>query len=152
MAEPDRVEVPRLLEGGLHVDDRGSVAFVNPFDFRGVKRCYLVSNHRQGFVRAWHGHRRESKYVTAVHGAAIVCAVAIDDWEHPSKDAVVHRYVLSEAKPAVLYIPAGYANGSMSLTRDAKLMFFSTSSLEESLGDDIRFDSRYWNPWEVEER
>jgi dTDP-4-dehydrorhamnose 3,5-epimerase len=40
----------------------------------------------------------------------------------------------------------------MSLTDDTKIMFFSTSSLEESLNDDFRFDSRFWNPWEVEER
>ena len=55
-------------------------------------------------------------------------------------------------KPAVLYLPAGYANGFMSLTDDATLMFFSTSTVEESRGDDIRFDARYWNAWEVVER
>jgi hypothetical protein len=31
-------------------------------------------------------------------------------------------------------------------------MFFSTSTLEESLRDDIRFPARYWDPWQVEER
>jgi dTDP-4-dehydrorhamnose 3,5-epimerase len=40
----------------------------------------------------------------------------------------------------------------MSLTEDAKLMFFSTSTLEESMGDDIRFDSRYWDIWNTVER
>ena len=144
--------VLHLMEGGLAVDDRGEVAFVNGFHFEGVKRFYLVSNHRAGFVRAWHAHRREAKYVMVVQGAAIVAAVAIDDWEHPSRDAQVHRYVLSAQKPAVLYIPAGYANGFMSLTADTKLMFFSTSTLEESRGDDVRYDARYWDAWQVIER
>ena len=31
-------------------------------------------------------------------------------------------------------------------------MFFSTSTLDESLGDDIRFPARYWDPWQVDER
>ena len=53
---------PTLIDGGLSVDDRGQVAFANGFDFEGVKRFYLVSNHRQGFVRAWHAHRREAKW------------------------------------------------------------------------------------------
>jgi len=143
---------PTLFAGGLAADDRGELGFVNDFHFEGVKRFYTVSNHRQGFVRAWHAHRREAKYVTAVSGAAVVGAVAIDDWEKPGTGLPVHRFVLSAHKPVVLYIPPGYANGFMSLTQDLKLMFFSTSTLEESAGDDIRFDSRHWDIWNVVER
>jgi dTDP-4-dehydrorhamnose 3,5-epimerase-like enzyme len=143
---------PRLLVGDLAVDDRGEVGFVNDFDFAGVKRFYTVRNHQRGFVRAWHGHRREAKYVTVVAGAALIAAVKVDNWEKPSKDLPVTRYVLSAARPRVLHIPAGYANGFMSLTDDARLMFFSTSTLAESQGDDIRFDARHWDVWTVEER
>jgi dTDP-4-dehydrorhamnose 3,5-epimerase-like enzyme len=143
---------PQLIEGALSVDDRGEVAFVNEFNFEGVQRFYAVSNHARGFVRAWHAHRHESKYVTVVVGAAVVGAVLVDNWEKPSRDAKVDRYVLSAGKPAVLYIPAGYANGFMSLTADTKMMFFSTSTVAESKEDDVRFDARYWDPWEVTER
>jgi dTDP-4-dehydrorhamnose 3,5-epimerase len=146
------MEEPRVLTGNLHVDDRGEVGFVNDFDFSGVKRFYSVSNHRQGFIRAWHGHKHESKYVTVVEGAALIGAVPVDDWSNPSKSAPVTKKVISARKPSVLYIPAGYCNGFMSLTSDAKLMFFSTSSVEQSLGDDIRFESRYWDIWHAEER
>lgn len=145
-------DAPRLMEGGLAVDDRGSVGFVNDFDFAGVKRFYTVTNHRAGFVRAWHAHRREAKYVTVLQGAAVVGAVRIDDWEKPSRDSKVDRYVLCAHKPSVLYIPAGYANGFMSLTDDTLLAFFSTATLEESRGDDVRFDVRHWDIWNVIER
>jgi dTDP-4-dehydrorhamnose 3,5-epimerase len=78
--------------------------------------------------------------------------VSIDDWERPSREAKVYRFVLSAAKPEILHIPGGYANGSMALTPDARLMVFSTTTLEESLADDFHFDARYWNPWEIVER
>lgn len=148
----DKSEAPKIIDGDLAVDDRGQVTFINGFDFKGVKRFYMVSNHKQGFVRAWHAHKKEAKYVLVVKGSAVVAAVAIDNWDKPSKDAEVNRYVLSEKKPKVLYIPAGYANGFMSLTEDAQIIFFSTSTLDESLGDDIRYDARYWDVWTAEER
>ena len=87
-----------------------------------------------------------------VKGSALIGAVQIDDWDNPSKDLKVNRYVLSEKTPSVLYIPAGYANGFMSLTDYAKIIFFSTSSLNDSLGDDFRYEAHYWDPWIVEER
>lgn len=143
---------PALIEGGMAVDDRGEVRFVNGFHFDGVKRFYLVSNHQPGFVRAWHAHRREAKYVFVSRGAAIVGAVEIDDWEKPSRTSQVHRFILSAAKPAILHIPPGYANGFKSLESDTQLMFFSTTTIEESRGDDVRFDARHWDIWTVEER
>lgn len=145
-------EEPRLIQGGLAVDDRGEVAFVNEFGFDNVKRFYIVSNHRNGFVRAWHGHRKESKYVLAVSGTVLVCCVEIDDWDSPSSNLPVHRFVLSVRSPSVLYVPPGFASGFKTLTEDAKVMFFSTSSLDESLQDDYRFPVYTWNPWSVEER
>ena len=143
---------PRIIEGGLAIDDRGQVAFVNGFEFDEVRRFYLVTNHAAGFVRAWHGHKRESKYVLVVRGAAKVGVVAIDDWRSPSRDGEVHQYVLSAWAPKVLYIPAGHANGFMTLTPEAQIMFFSTATLAETQADDFRFDARYWDIWRVEER
>ena len=143
---------PVLYTGDVAVDDRGELMFVNEFDFAGVKRFYTVRNHRAGFVRAWHAHRREAKYMTVVTGAALVGAVAIDDWDAPSRDAPVKRFVLAAHRPRVLYVPAGYANGFMSLTADAHVVFFSTSTIEDSLTDDVRYDARHWDIWTVEER
>jgi dTDP-4-dehydrorhamnose 3,5-epimerase len=141
-----------IYTGDLAVDDRGEVGFVNDFDFSGVKRFYTVRNHRQGFIRAWHAHQQEAKYVTVVQGTALIGAAKIDDWNRPSKELPISKYVLAAGKPKVLFIPAGYANGFMSLTDDACLVFFSTSTLKESSRDDIRYDARYWNIWGIEER
>jgi len=154
-------DVPVLLKGGVAVDDRGSLSFVNDFNFRYVKRFYVVENHQQGFTRAWHGHKKEGKYVLCVQGSALVCAVQIlpildcvySEWDRPDGSIQPSRFVLSEKSPAVLWIPPGYVNGFKSLTGDMKLMFFSTSTLEESKGDDYRFPPEmFQNPWRIEER
>jgi dTDP-4-dehydrorhamnose 3,5-epimerase-like enzyme len=144
--------LPSLLPGDQAIDDRGRVSFINGFQFEGVKRFYIVENHRAGFVRAWHGHRREAKYITCIAGAAVVGAVPIDDWENPNAALAPQRFVLSAGKPAILQIPPGYANGFMSLTPDTRLLIFSTSTVEESRDDDFRWDARYWDCWQVEER
>jgi dTDP-4-dehydrorhamnose 3,5-epimerase len=142
---------PRLIGGGLVSDDRGEVGFINDFKFEKIKRFYWVANHKSGFVRAWHAHKQEEKYVTVVQGTALIGAVQVSNWDKPSKESKVWRFILSGNKPSIFYIPAGYANGFMSLTSDAKLIFFSTSTLEESRKDDIRYDAYYWNPWEIKE-
>ena len=141
-----------FIEGGLAVDDRGKLAFCNALDMREIKRFYQVTNHNATFVRAWHGHKREDKYIFLGKGAALVATVRVDDWDHPNKDAHIERFVLSEMKPGVVYVPGGHAHGFKTLTADTQLMFFSTSTLEESLKDDFRFDAYFWNPWEITER
>jgi dTDP-4-dehydrorhamnose 3,5-epimerase len=60
--------------------------------------------------------------------------------------------VLSAKKPSILEIPAGFANGFMTLTPDTIVCFFSSATLDESAADDIRFPARLWDPWAVEER
>ena len=145
-------ETPRLISGGFAVDDRGELGFVNDFDFAGVRRFYTVRNHRAGFIRAWHAHRHEAKYVTVLCGAAVVACVEIDDWDAPSRDASVARFVLSARKPSVLYVPGGYANGAMTLTDNAVLVYFSTVTLQQSADDDVRYDARHWDVWQIEER
>jgi dTDP-4-dehydrorhamnose 3,5-epimerase-like enzyme len=143
---------PELIRGGVASDDRGRVAFVNEFDLAPCRRFYVVENFAVGTVRAWHAHRRERKWVMAIAGAALACCVEIDDWGAPSHDAEVHRFTLDATQPAVLAVPAGYANGAMSLLPGTRLMYLSDASLEDSLEDDIRYPARHWDPWHVAER
>jgi len=152
MEEMALLDKINLIKGGLVVDDRGTVSFVNDFTFQDVKRFYIVENHKQGFIRAWHAHKNEGKYVLVIKGSAIVAAVELDNWDNPSKDLSVSRFVLSEKSPSILFIPKGHANGFLSLSDDLKIMFLSTSTLEESLKDDYRFEAHYWDPWKIEER
>jgi dTDP-4-dehydrorhamnose 3,5-epimerase len=144
----------QIIPGGIAVDDRGCLIFANDFNFYGVKRFYQVQNFSTFTIRAFHGHLKEAKYVFVAKGSAIVAAVELDDVKSPSKNLKVNRFVLSDKNPQVLFIPPKYANGFRPLEEDTRILFFSTSSLEESKGDDYRFPIDYWGKevWEVENR
>ena len=142
---------PKFIEGGISIDDRGEVHFVNDFNFSKVKRFYMVTFHKAGIIRAWHAHKLEEKYVFVVKGAAIVGAVAIDNFTHPSQKAYVHRHILSAKRPVIFYIPKGYGNGFCPLTADTQLIFFATRTLEQSKNDDYRYNPRYWDIWKIQE-
>lgn len=126
------MEKCKILNGGIFIDDRGTLRFVNEFNFEGVKRFYQVENHERGFIRAWHGHKIESKYVYVVKGSAWVGVV---DMENPKEQ---EKFVLSDKSPKILFIPAGKYNGFQTLEENTTIMFFSTSTVEESKGDDFR--------------
>lgn len=145
----DATKEPTLILGGCAIDDRGRVGFVNGLTLSGFKRFYIVENHISGFVRAWHGHLKESKAFVVLRGSALVCAVRMTDSSQPSRNEPVKRVVLSESSLSAFLVPAGYANGFKTLTSDALLLVFSSSSLDDSLNDDYRFPFDYWNPWEI---
>lgn len=138
------MDKPTIISGGIAFDDRGSVSFINDFTFDEVKRFYSVSNIRKNYIRAWHGHQKEAKFFLATLGQFRVGTVNLKTDELQ----VLH---LHASKPQVLYIPPGYANGLQNLTEENNLMVFSTSTLEESLGDDTRFPWDKWDIWDMED-
>jgi dTDP-4-dehydrorhamnose 3,5-epimerase len=134
------MDVTKLMLGGIAVDDRGSVRFVNDFNFENVKRFYQVENHRQGFIRAWHGHKKEGKYVYVATGTALIGVVNMET-------ETIQKYVLSDKQPRILFIPPNHYNGFKNLEENTSVIFFSTTTLEESLGDDIRQAHDKWDIW-----
>ena len=134
-----------LIKGGLHVDERGVVSFVNDFDFKGVDRFYTVKAHKIGEPRGWIGHRREHKWFIALAGTVMVCAVTPDDWKKPSQDLTVERFALSAVQPAILHVPPGHATASAMLSHDALLGIFSSGKIESASEDDWRYPCNYWS-------
>ena len=132
-----------LISGDLVVDDRGTLKFVNDFDFKNVKRFYEVENHRRGFIRAWHGHKNEDLYVYVVQGSALVGVVDL-------KTEEIQKFILSDKKPRILWVPANSANGFMNLEEGTKIIFFASNTLEEAKKDDIRFPYDKWNIWNID--
>ena len=53
---------PMLIQGGIHSDERGALAFVNSFGMEAVRRFYLIRHSDTRVIRAWQGHRTEEKW------------------------------------------------------------------------------------------
>jgi len=147
-----RIKIPTLIEGKKFTDDRGNLSFANNLDLSNFKRFYLVENHSQNFIRAWHGHQKEYKVFFPVYGSILVACVKFGDPISPNLDAKIDRHVLDASSPDALIIPNGYANGFMTLSLGAKLLVFSSSTVDESKDDDFRFPFDTWNPWDIVQR
>ena len=145
-------EIPHVKEGKNFVDDRGVLTYFNGIDLSIWKRFYLVKNHRQGYVRAWHGHQKEAKLIIPIAGSSLIGTVQITDWEKPSRDSKVITFVASADQPNPIFIPEGYANGFKTLTDDGTLLILSSSTLAQSAKDDFRYPWDYWNCWEEDFR
>jgi dTDP-4-dehydrorhamnose 3,5-epimerase-like enzyme len=142
----------KLIDADISIDERGELIFCNDFDMKKIKRFYHISNFSTPFVRAWHGHKIENKYIMVTKGSAFVAAVQVDDWKKPSKSLNITTFLLNDKKPKLLFIPGGYAHGYKTLLPDTRLVIFSTATLKESLKDDYRYEAYYWNPWKIKER
>ena len=142
----------KLINAGIAIDDRGELLYCNDFDMSKIKRFYHITNYLNPFIRAWHGHKIEEKFLIVTNGSALVAAVEIDDWEKPSKDLKIQTFLLNDKNPKILNIPAGYAHGYKTLLPDTRLTIFSSLSLPESQNDDFRYDFDYWDPWTIKER
>lgn len=133
-----------IITGNTHTDQRGAIRFVNDFHFEGVKRFYSITHPDVNVIRAWQGHKLETKYFYVSKGSFCVNWIGIDDWENPSQDLTIHTHLLSDQQSEILIIPPGHVNGFKALEPDSILMVFSDMSLEDSKNDDFRFPVTYW--------
>jgi len=142
---------PVLVKGASFVDDRGVLRFVNDFSsFNYIKRFYQVENHDINYIRAWHGHKNEGKFVYVPSGVALIGLAKLEDRDKGIE--CVKKYTMSSENPSILWIPSGYYNGFKNLKQNTIILFFSTSTTEESKGDDIRLRYDHWNIWEEDYR
>ena len=99
----------------------------------------------EGLLEHGMGTKKEGKYVYVSSGSALIGVVNMESNE-------ISKFVLSSKSPKILWIPAGNYNGFKSLEENTSILFFSTTTLDESLGDDIRKDFDEWNIWDEDYR
>ena len=134
---------PLIIKGNRHQDERGTLTFNNDFSAFGVKRFYTIENASLELKRAWQGHRVEQRWCSAIVGSFEIKLVDIDQWENPSKDLPVLKFILTAETLDVLHIPAGFATSIQGLEKDSKLLLFADYQLGE-LQDEFRFPSDYF--------
>ena len=133
------MSVPKLITGSTYADDRGILTFNNDLSLSGTKRSYFMSGDK-GMIRAWHGHKIESKVIQCVSGRVRIYAVNMDAYE---KDPIsdINRFYLIPNGNAV-YIPKVYYNGIQFLSDNSSIIVYSDTTVEESKADDYRLN---WN-------
>ena len=123
---------PKLLGGGKAFDDRGSSCSstnsISPTFSDSIKSRTT----RWGFSCVWHAHRKEGKFAYVASGAA---------WSAPSisKPRKSRSSWSSYAESPKSLDSAEPANGFMNLLDNTIVLFFSTATMEDTKGDDIRF-------------
>lgn len=137
----------KIITGGTHTDDRGTLTFFNDFDMKRVRRFYQIDHPDTSIVRAWQGHQIEQKWFYVTRGSFQVILVQPDNWENPSPDLGYEEFLLKCDEKQVLHIAGGQANGFRALEPHSRLMVFSNFSMKEAGTDDFRFDKSLWYNW-----
>lgn len=135
---------PKIIEGGKFSDHRGSISYVNDFSFIDIERFYIISNSKENPIRAWQGHKLDTKNFYCLSGSFKIHFIKIDNWENPSKDLAIETVLVTESDSKIVHIPAGYANAVQSLEENSKLISFSTLPLANVSEDDVRYPPDYW--------
>jgi len=153
MDSPEVIDIPHF------VDDRGMVYGVDNLDELGIKRTYVITNWEKGRIRAWHGHKKADTYMHVIKGAAKIAALKMkerdgEDWSEI--DPVILTGTLSDRKPQLFKIPAGWYNGSMTFQEGTIILVYSTLTLDEVKLDNFRIEvdltSSLQDMWQVKNR
>ncbi|SDQ73310.1 dTDP-4-dehydrorhamnose 3,5-epimerase [Chryseobacterium soldanellicola] len=137
------MELPGIIEGGKHSDDRGNLFFNRNFDASEIKRIYFIENKDIHFVRGWTGHKIEQRWFTASHGSFIIKLVTLEDFEKSKKEPQIFEFELNSKKLDIIHIPKGYATAIQSKETDSKLLVMADYRLGE-INDDYRYPLDYF--------
>lgn len=137
-------ELPKMIKGGSHQDQRGSIQFMNDFDMSLVKRFYCITNANTEVQRGWRGHQIEQRWFYASQGIFSIKLVAINNWDQPNPAAPITEFLLDATNVAVLHVPAGYASLVQALSPNALLTVFADHHLSHAKFDDYLFDVAYF--------
>jgi dTDP-4-dehydrorhamnose 3,5-epimerase-like enzyme len=135
--------VPRIINGGSHSDTRGTVRFNNSFDATEIKRVYLIENKETTFVRGWQGHGIEQRWFSVLQGSFKIELIAVDNWEHPSRDLKLLSFHVKAETLDVLHVPPGYVSSIQALEEGAKLLVMADYFLG-AIQDEYRFEIDYF--------
>lgn len=137
----------KIFDGDRFIDDRGIISFVNGFKMNNIKRFYVIKHSDVKTIRAWQGHKMESKYFCCIKGAFRVAVIKTDNWKNPDKDTRINFYDILSSSPQILCVYKNSINGFRALENNSILLVFSDKSLKESQKDDHRWEIEYFNNW-----
>lgn len=138
----------KVIKGGISVDERGKITYVNNLDMSDIRRFYIIHHSDNKVVRAWQAHKCEKKWFYCLKGSFTTAFVKLDNWENPSVNLKPEIFNLSEKESKVICIPGGYANGIKANEPNSILIVFSDKVLSEAVNDCWRYEKELWMNWE----
>lgn len=134
----------KYLNGNRHSDDRGVITYNNDFDASVVKRIYTIENASTDFIRGWQGHAVEQRWFAVMVGSFEISIINVDDFEKPSKDLPIEKYILNDSALTYLHVPAGYITAIKALEMPSKLLVLADYGVAE-IRDEYRFELDYFS-------
>jgi dTDP-4-dehydrorhamnose 3,5-epimerase-like enzyme len=134
-----------LIQGGQFEDQRGRVSFANTFDMTNVKRFYILSNQDTHVLRAWQGHKKETKWFFCQNGSFLINIIKTNQIDFPTGVEKVDCVRLVAGDNRVLCVPGGHYTGIKSESISSSLLIFSDLTLDHSREDDYRKEQNFWN-------
>lgn len=120
-----------IIEGSSFQDNRGFIRFINNFDLEKVRRMYLIKP-EMNVIRAWQGHKKESKWFYVLSGSFQVQTINMLDLNNRQ------NIILKSNENKLLNIEPGNYNGFLALEESSEVLVFSDQTIEESKEDDFR--------------
>jgi|SRR5690606_14219419 len=134
-----------IIRGGISLDNRGQIRYVNEFDMSSIKRFYIIQNSDTELIRGWRAHRIEDRWFYVISGSFEINIVQIDNWDQPSVDLSIHKYNLSAEKLQLVHLPAGYGTAIRALEKNSELLVFANYGLEHASFDNYTWPLDYFN-------
>src|SRR5690606_4941647 len=114
-----------IIKGGISLDNRGQIRFVNEFDMSSVKSFYIIKNSDTELIRGWRAHRVEQRWFYVLSGSFELNIVKIDNWTNPSIDLTIETIKLSADDLQVIHLPVRYGTAFKALEENSELLVFA---------------------------
>ena len=134
-----------IIKGGISLDNRGQIRYVNEFDMSSIKRFYIIQNSDTELIRGWRAHRIEDRWFYVISGSFEINIVEIDNWDQPSVDLSILKYNISAEELQLIHLPAGFGTAIRALEKNSELLVFANYGLEHASSDNYTWPSDYFN-------
>ena len=134
-----------IIRGGISLDNRGQIRYVNEFDMSSIKRFYIIQNSDTELIRGWRAHRIEDRWFYVISGSFEINIVQIDNWDQPSVDLSILKYNISAEELQLIHLPAGYGTAIRALDKNSELLVFANYGLEHASSDNSTWPLDYFN-------
>lgn len=133
-----------IIQGERFSDYRGTIISSNDLDMSQINRQYIIEHRDSNIVRAWQGHKYESKWMRCLVGSFVINLIKPLNIEKPTGGEKVDLFHLVASENQILYIPGGYFTGIKCHSVDSLLQIFSNVRFPNAALDDFRLNQDFW--------